>query len=321
MIVSAVIVEQLDIDGYLRSFRLKPDHSEQLTIAFAGEYDMPRAGPFHFLEDEHEQKFEAGFAKCSARKLTSDNFKNMDNGFEFTTSWRGIPTQRQEISYYALSLPAYTIPNRIQFSDPRSSHEYSKSVGKDLQKCCFVLYLGCRSSYGSFDFDLHAQFSTPSKNFIEAEYSDETTTNHYDLPPRLEYYLNNEEAGRVQNFFLPREHGGDVYITQQAGAVGPNAIAQDVTLEQIGTLISKELDFRVLARELNDLYEFAKRQTEFQDKRSELSSLASAVESAKAGDGVGVVNHLRRAGQWTFNLANAVGSSVAATAISKAIGL
>ena len=93
MIVHAVIVEQLDIDGNLRSFRMKSDHGEQLTIAFAGEFDGPRAGPFHFLEDKHEQYFETGFAECSARKLASNRFKRTDDRYEFTTSWRGIPTQ------------------------------------------------------------------------------------------------------------------------------------------------------------------------------------------------------------------------------------
>ena len=321
MIVSAVIVEQLDIDGHLRTFRMKSDHSDQLTIAFAGEYDEPRTGPFHFLEDKHEKNFEAGFAECSARKLTPDHYRSIDNGYEFKTFWRGIPTQRQETSYYALSLPANTIPTQVRFCDPRSNRDFRKGVGRDLQRNCFVLYLECRSSYGSFDFDLHTQFSTPTEKFLLAEYSDENTTEYYAQPPAYEHQLRNEERCRVQNFFLPREHVGDVFITHQAGAVGPNARAQEISLEQRETLISKQIDLRALAQELDALYQVAKRQEDWQGKQEELASLADAAKAASAGDGIGVVEHLRKAGRWTFDLANGVGSSVAATAISKAIGL
>ncbi len=232
MIVSALIVEQLDIDGHLRSFRMNSDQSRQLTVAFADEYDEPRNGPFHFLEEKHEQQFETGFANCSVRMLTSDRFHKTQDGYEFKTYWRGIPTQKTKTSYYALSLPENTIPTLIRFNDPRSNLEFQKSVGKDLRRNCFVLYLECRSAYGSFDFDLHTQFSAPTEGFQAAEYNDDTTTDHYASPNEF-YQLSDEDRVRVQNFLSPREHVGDVYIIQQAGAVGPNANVQGVRLEQL----------------------------------------------------------------------------------------
>lgn len=321
MIVSAVIIEQLDISGHLRSFRMKSDDSEQLTIAFAGEFDEPHMGPFHFLEDKQEQNFEAGFAQCSVRKLTLDRFKQIDNGYEFKTSWRRITTQRQELSYYALSLPPNTIPTLVCFSDPRSNREFKKSVGKDLQRNCFVLYLECRSSFGSFDFDLHTRFSNPTETFSVAEYSDKTTIECYAMPSAYEFPLRDEVRGKVQNFFMPPEYAGDVYIIQQAGAVGPNARAQDVSLEHIGTLISKDIDLQTLAVELADLQEIAKKQGDHKEKQREFGSLASAEEAAKERNGIGVVEHLRIAGKWGLNIANGAGCSLAATAIAKAIGL
>ncbi len=321
MIVSAVIVEQLDIDGHLRSFRMRPDHGKHLTIAFAGEYDESRTGPFHFLEHKNEQNFEAGFAECSTRRLALNRFRKIYNGYEFKTSWRGIITERQEISYYALSLPANTIPTLVRFSDPRSNHEFRKSVGKDLQRSCFVLYLECRSSFGSFDFDLQAQFTDPTEKFSVADYSDETTTEFYASPSSFEHYLRDEQRHKVQNFFFPQEYAGDVYLIQQAGAVGPGAKVHDATIEQIGVVSPKETDLQTLAQELDNLYQSAKRQEGVQKKERELEALGSAVKAANSGDSVGVVEHLRVAGRWALNLAKGVGSSVAAAAISKAIGL
>ena len=250
--------------------------------------------------------------------LTPDRFHRTQDGYEFKTSWHGIPTQRFEISYYALSLPENTIPKLIRFDDPRSNREFRKSVGKDLRRNCFVVYLECRSSHGSFDFDLHAQFSAPTESFWAAEYSDSTTTGHYASPPEFGQ-LSEEDRVRVQNFFLPREHAGDVYITQQAGAVGPNANVQGVRLEQFGQLNAMEIDLPELAQQLAELLRIAGEQEG--DLAEQKDSLACAKLAAQSGDSASVEGHLRKAGHWALDLANAAGATIAAAAISAAIGL
>jgi hypothetical protein len=47
MMLKALIVEQLEADGTLRSLQMKPALETDLVVAFADEYDEPREGPFH----------------------------------------------------------------------------------------------------------------------------------------------------------------------------------------------------------------------------------------------------------------------------------
>jgi hypothetical protein len=55
MNVTALILEQLDEGGLLKTFRLKPNPERQMVVAFPNEYDEPRQGPFHFLDPADEK--------------------------------------------------------------------------------------------------------------------------------------------------------------------------------------------------------------------------------------------------------------------------
>jgi hypothetical protein len=49
MMLKVLIVEQLDTEGSLRTFRMEPSTGgRDIVVAFADEYDEVRAGPFHF---------------------------------------------------------------------------------------------------------------------------------------------------------------------------------------------------------------------------------------------------------------------------------
>jgi hypothetical protein len=168
MNVSAVLVEQLEPDGHLLTFQMRPEFTTSMTVALANEYAEPRVGPFHFLDPKDEQSFSEGFATGKVRKLSETRFKNEDGHYRFHTSWLGIPTARGELSYYALSLPEFAIPETVELSDPRSQRPYNKTVLKDEDRHRFVLYLECRSSHGTFDFQLDASFRIDKKEFENA---------------------------------------------------------------------------------------------------------------------------------------------------------
>lgn len=65
MILKALIVEQLECDGYLKTFEMYAEPGRHLRVAFADESENPRSGPFHFLDRRDERRFEAGFAHCT----------------------------------------------------------------------------------------------------------------------------------------------------------------------------------------------------------------------------------------------------------------
>ncbi|MBK6283647.1 MAG: hypothetical protein IPF54_14255 [Draconibacterium sp.] len=59
MQVNGLIVEELNEQGELKSFVLNNDYRiGDLWIAFPDEYDNPRSGPFHFLDDSYEKLFQ-----------------------------------------------------------------------------------------------------------------------------------------------------------------------------------------------------------------------------------------------------------------------
>ena len=50
MNVAAVVVEQLEYGGYLRTLQMQAGPGRPLIIALADEFDEPHSGPFHFLD-------------------------------------------------------------------------------------------------------------------------------------------------------------------------------------------------------------------------------------------------------------------------------
>ena len=203
MIVAAVVVEHIGYDGYLRSLHMQADPGRTLTIAFADEFDEPHSGPFHFLDEHYKNTFEKEFAECKTLKLSESNFSVVDDEYRFQTSWQGIPTQRNGLSCYSLSLPEFAVPTEVRFKDPHSGREYSKSVIRDNRLNRFVAYLRCRSSYGSFDFLLDVKFRRDRDNFSRARYTDENTDRHRENIHAYEQLVPIHLQEIVRQFFSP----------------------------------------------------------------------------------------------------------------------
>ena len=63
------------------------------------------------------------------------------------------------------------------------------------------------------------------------------------------------------------------------------------------------------------------REAKFSDQFRELAEISNAEAAAKAGKGSKVVEHLKKAGKWTFDVATNIGTDVAEEVIKKSIGL
>lgn len=201
MQVNTVIVEKLDIDGTVKTFTMQANRNYALWIALADEYDDPREGPFHFLDRRYAERFSREFGECPARRVGKTRFSRLNDCYEFRTSWQGISTKMNWLSYYALSLPEYAVPEEIRITDPmRQEHEYQKEVIRDDQKKCFVIYLKCSSRLGSFNFDLFCQFGQKDKQLFEqAEYQERLIT-HYWMKDEWKRGLDPKEAKKIENF-------------------------------------------------------------------------------------------------------------------------
>jgi hypothetical protein len=325
MDVSVVIVEQIEENGSMRTFKMRSEPGNDLIIAFAGEYDEERSGPFHFLDGRHEKTFSAAFAECKMRKVSRVRLQSDNGRFRFQTSWLGIPTERRRLSYYALSLPEFAIPNTVTFTDPRSPREYRKSVVRDDQRNRFVLYLECRSSHGLFDFLLNVDFEINPNAFARASFRDETTS-EYGFHDAYECLLDPTQQVVVQQFFGEGNRGdihmsNDRYEVGQAGAVGPGSHAENVVFSQIWNKSEKQIDVKELASELAFLREGLAKLASEPDHFVALGEVAAAEKSAGNGDGAGALQHLKKVGGWVWSTAATIGIGVATAAAKCALGL
>ena len=203
MIVNALIVEQLEKNGTLRSFMMRAARSSRdMTVAFADEYDDKPCGPFHFDDDRDTGRYADGFAKCQARRLGDPYFVRNDSECHVELFWKGIPTERNLLTYYALSLPKFGIPHQLSVIDPcsNSNQEYRRTVTRDDQRHRYVVYVQCTSRYARFNFNLSCDFSLDRDRFSKSEYADANTHTPGGLRNEWRIYLPAEEGLKVDDF-------------------------------------------------------------------------------------------------------------------------
>ena len=322
MMLKALIVEQLEADGTIRSFKMQPSQNgRDLVVAFPDEYEERRVGPFHFLDPKDARRYSDGFAKCNTRKIGSRYFYRDGPNFHVETGWAGIPTEKHWLSYYALSLPEHGIPVRLAITDPHSGREYKRRVTRDDQHERYVIFLECVSSIGRCDFDLSCDFSIAPDRFSSSDYRDHKTEEWKSLGDDWRHWLSDNERNRVQQFFVGNIHMRDSYSAGQAGAMGPNAHAHNITFQQIWDQSRGDIDLGSLARELAQLRQAISGEIDTAEKAVALGEVASAETSASKGDGPTVLRHLKNAGQWVLQAAQKIGLQVATKAIENALGM
>ncbi|WP_414755841.1 hypothetical protein [Anabaena sp. CCY 9910] len=236
MIVKSLIIEQLEDDGTLKTFRMLAEPNSEIIVAFADEYEEPREGPVYFLDKEYRDTFIKGFAKCESRRLGKRTFRFLNNQYELNIFWRGITTEVNQLSLYSLSLPIYAVPHIIQIRDSQnSSREFKRDVVKDEQNNRFIIYLECRSKYSLFDFDLNCKFSIDNLNFSSAQYQDFLTKNN-DYPNILNFVLPSEQEIKVQEFLEKPvlQNSITIYNIHNSQFAGGIVDATNVDAQQIG---------------------------------------------------------------------------------------
>ncbi len=322
MMLKALIVEQLERDGVLRTLRMQPKAGEDIIVAFADEYDEPRCGPFHFLNEQEESRFREGFANCRARRLRCPNFSCDGKYFHVKTSWEGIPTERNWLSYYALSLPEFAIPRSMSISDPhRPDHEYRRYITRDDERNRYIIYIKCASSKGCFDFQLVCEFLIDPFEFRRSEYQDPMNSEHGSRGDEWKHFLNEPEREKAQQFFFGNVQMGDTYSSEQAVAMGRNAQASNNTFQQIWRRSHGTIDLQSLVRELEELRRSMRQEATNLDHDVAIGKVAAAQTEAARGNGAKTLEHLKNAGHWAFDVSTKIGVDVAATAIKTALGL
>jgi hypothetical protein len=164
MDVSALVVQELELDGSISTFRMAAEPGHRLTVGFADEFTDPRSGPFHFIAERNEKAFAEGFANREVRKLSELLFAVSGDEYRLELPWQG----RQR--FYALSLPEFAVPSEIRVKDPHSNKPLYKCVVRDDQRNRFVIYINRQWSRADFDFVLVVRFRIEDrKKFVDAK--------------------------------------------------------------------------------------------------------------------------------------------------------
>jgi hypothetical protein len=115
---------------------------------------------------------------------------------------------------------------------------------------------------------------------------------------------------------------GDAYVNKgQAGVMGPSGTAGGNIFQQTWTDAQGSIDLKSLSADLLTLRKQLRELDQDGSHDIEIGAVAAAEKAAAAGDPPEVLNHLKAAGKWAFEMATKVGTSVAAAALKTALGL
>lgn len=111
---------------------------------------------------------------------------------------------------------------------------------------------------------------------------------------------------------------GEIRNTQ-ISILGGNTIIDNSNRTQQSPI--SDIDLHTLAKELSQLRHAMKDNSSAPEHDIAVGEVAAAEKAAKAGESSTVVEHLRKAGSWSLDVANKIGVGVAIAAIKAALGL
>jgi hypothetical protein len=127
--------------------------------------------------------------------------------------------------------------------------------------------------------------------------------------------------GDYYDFRVKEQIMGDQYNVGQAGAVGPNAHAHDVSFNNVWNRVAENVDLESLAKDLSILRTELLKEAKEPEQYAAIGAVASAETEAKSGNGAKALEYLSKAGKWTLDTATKVGITVAAAVIKESLGI
>ena len=200
MDIEAATIEQLDANGTIRTLLLTPRADGRLVVALPDEYDDPRDGPLHFLDEQDATRFAEAYARCRIRRVGHKKLKRRDQDLSFSTEWRGIGARRHPgLGLYVLSLPRDAMVNRLTIVDPRTGAPIPCSVVRDDARRRFTMYV---ESIGPLDFDLACELTlTDEPHFRLSTFEAPNVTSGSEFAANAwKHQLPKSESSRLESF-------------------------------------------------------------------------------------------------------------------------
>ncbi len=144
---------------------------------------------------------------------------------------------------------------------------------------------------------------------------------HCALIARGKAGLPRPKADESTQYYYGDVHMGDKYSAEQAGAMGPDAHARNMTFEQAWSQSAERIDLATLALELSALSDAMRNDASCPEHEIAIGNIAAAERAAADGDGQIALKYLKNAGKWALEVGQKVGVDVAAAAIKTSLGL
>ena len=125
---------------------------------------------------------------------------------------------------------------------------------------------------------------------------------------------------QTRNLYLEVVMGDQNNVFGQAGIVGRNARAHDMSFQQLWNKASNEIDLPTLALELRGLRQSLTEAASNPEHQVAIGQVEAAAQAANSGDGPKALEYLKAAGKWTFDTASKVGIGVAIAAAKTHLG-
>ena len=132
------------------------------------------------------------------------------------------------------------------------------------------------------------------------------------------YILHNSNLNLIQQ---GENSMGDIYNAGQAGAMGPNAHAHDITFQQLWNSTKDQVDLAELSRELRLLVPELKAAATLPEHQIAIGNVEAALQSAATEEGPKTLQYLQNAGKWVLGVAEKVGVGLTVAVLKSAFGM
>ena len=255
-----------------------------------------------------------GYQPVDLDRVTATNpleFAMFEHLADLDIAVQCVDSQARISQYWAGSLSAAAVPSIALSAD--SAYKFSDRFPVEFQPRLVDAGSGPLTDVVGGEFDLYEQ------DFLKVQ--DPEAIERYTMMQVQAGDLRGRYEVDTRNQYLEVIMGDQYNVSGQAGAVGPNAHAHDMTFNQIWNQLQPSLDLAKLAEELGQLRQAMEQSATEPGHRLAAGAVAAAEESARQADGPKVVEYLKSGGKWALSLAEKIGVGLASTALKAALGI
>ena len=225
---------------------------------------------------------------------------------------RDVDSRARRSSYWTGIARAATIPMVEVTAD--EDYEFNDQFPRDFQP-----RIGSLAGGEPLDEVVAGELDLFEQNFLEAQ--DAATIHRYTRMQLDSSAPDRRHDARTRSQYVEYILGDKYNVSGQAGAVGRGAHAHGISLEQLWSQASCDIDLAQLATELRGLRKRLSQEASNAEQQVALGNVDAAAKAAEDGAGPKALGYLQSAGKWVFGVATEVGTGVAVAAAKKHLGL